>query len=111
MLVALWLIAHDSRERALDRMRRGLHGLLARVGRDAYHETVTVFWMRVLAHRLACTDATQPLDRRLEEVVAWCSASQPLARHYSDARLSDPAGRRRFMAPDLLPMPDDEVGV
>lgn len=111
MLVALWFLAHEPPAGALARMRAGLHAVLAKIGRDAYHETVTIFWMRVLAHRLMLTSSALPLSSRFEQILAWCAAERSLSRHYSEARLADPAGRREFLAPDLLPMPDEELTV
>lgn len=105
MLVALWFIAHHPEEAALERMRAGLHRLLARIGRDAYHETITVFWMRVLRSRLALTDPSARLDVRFAQVLDWCDTSRPLNRHYSAARLNDPAARRAFVDPDIAPLP------
>lgn len=107
MLVALWLTAHHSPEAALDRMRAGLHRLLARAGRDAYHETITVFWMRVLRSRLALTDPSERLEVRIAQVLDWCDAARPIAAHYSPERLSDPAGRTAVLEPDLAPLPQD----
>jgi hypothetical protein len=106
LTVAAWLLETSPYETALDRMRQGLHTLLAKTGKDAYHETITVFWMRALAHRLAsCTG--QPASVRVGEVVAWAETAQPLRAHYTAARLALPEARRQFVEPDLEPLPFD----
>ncbi|MCG2585082.1 hypothetical protein [Massilia sp. TS11] len=57
---------------------------------DKFHWTVTEALVRLLhAHGPAALEDARGL----------------LARHYSAARLADAAGRTRFLAPDLLPLP------
>lgn len=105
LTVAAWLLETSPYETALDRMRQGLHTLLAKTGKDAYHETITVFWMRALAHRLASC-AGRPASVRVGEVVTWAETAQPLRAHYTAARLALPEARRQFVEPDLEPLPD-----
>jgi hypothetical protein len=107
LTVAAWLLETSPYEVALARMRHGLHALLARSGKDAYHETVTVFWMRALAHRLAACGASTSAGARLGEIVAWAETTQPLRAHYSPARLALPEAKRQFLEPDLEPLPHD----
>jgi hypothetical protein len=106
LLTAAWLVSSVPFDEALDRMRRGLRGLLTRHGKtEGYHETVTVFWVRALAFRLAAYPADWPLERRLTEAVRWAETSRPLHQHYSAERLADPVGKMTFLDPDLVPVP------
>jgi hypothetical protein len=105
LIVAAWLLETSNYDSALTRMRKGLHGLLSKVGKDAYHETVTVFWMRALRHRLSTCDRMLPVDQRIREVVAWAQTGQPLRAHYSAELLASGAAKREFVAPDLAPLP------
>ena len=84
-------------------MRRGLLALLARHGKDGYHETVTTFWMRALRARLLQQPAEWSLEQRLGDVVAWAETTRPLETHYSRERLAEPAARLTFVEPDLRP--------
>jgi hypothetical protein len=105
LIVAAWLLETSPFDVALVRMRNGLHGLLAKVGRDAYHETVTVFWMLALKHRLAMCEATMPVHERIRDAVAWALTGEPLRSHYSAARLASPDAKQQFVEPDLRPLP------
>jgi hypothetical protein len=105
LIVAAWLAANAPVDEALSRMRTGLRANLARTGKDAYHETVTVFWMRVLAHRLSCCESTTPLGERLGAVVHWAEQTQPIQAHYSPERLAGAEARHSFVEPDRLPLP------
>jgi hypothetical protein len=70
---------------------------------DKFHETITVAWARVVAHLVASSEAQrfddflrehpELLDRRL------------LSRYYSEPRLMSATARKRFIEPDLLPLP------
>ena len=106
LIVAAWLLETSPYDTALLRMRKGLHGLLAKAGKDAYHETVTVFWMRALKHRLSTCDATMPTDERIRHAVSWAQTAQPLRSHYSAERLASSDARKQFVEPDLQPLPD-----
>jgi hypothetical protein len=105
LIVAAWLLETSPYDTALVRMRTGLHGLLAKVGKDAYHETVTVFWMRALRHRLSMCDRTMSVDQRIRDVVTWAQTGQPLRAHYSAERLASVEAKREFVEPDLEPLP------
>jgi len=105
LIVAASLLDAAPYDVALARMRKGLFGLLAKVGKDAYHETVTVFWMRALHYRLAQCDAALSLRDRIREVVMWAETAQPLRTHYSQERLTSVEARKEFVEPDLLPLP------
>ena len=103
LIVAAHMAATYPPDVALGHMRRGLLALLARHGKDGYHETVTAFWMRALRARLLLQPAGWSLDQRLGDVLAWAETTRPLEAHYSRERLADPAARQTFLEPDLLP--------
>jgi nitrate reductase beta subunit len=99
--VAIYYLSRDTEAGATSRIRQGLKRLLAHHGIDGYHETLTVFWMKVLAARLAKTDPRGTLDERIEEVIAWCLAEQPVAQYYSPETLASSEARQVWVPPDL----------
>jgi hypothetical protein len=108
LMVAAWLLETSAYEVALSRMRTGLHALLEKVGKDAYHETVTVFWMRALKHQLSKCDASMSVDDRIRDAVTWAQTGEPLRAHYSAERLATTNAKRAFIEPDLKPLPDPQ---
>ena len=105
LAVAAWLLIHHAPVRALARMRRGLQALLQRSGKtEGYHETVTVFWMRVLSARLEECPAEWTPEARLNDAVAWAEESCPLQEHYSPERLAAPEAKQQFVEPDRRPL-------
>ena len=107
LIVAAHTAATRPPDVALGHVRRGLLALLARHGKDGYHETVTAFWMHALRARLLLQPAEWSLEQRLGDVVAWAETTRPLETHYSCERLADPVARQTFLEPDLLPFDVD----
>lgn len=71
--------------------------------RDKYHETITRFWVTVMAsamelHPGLSFDELLRAHRELED------PSLPF-RHWSRARLTGAEARARWVVPDLLPLP------
>jgi hypothetical protein len=99
--VAIYYLSRDTEAGATSRIRQGLKRLLAHPGIEGYHETLTVFWMKVLAARLAKTDPRGTLDERIEEVIAWCLAEQPVAQYYSPETLASSEAKQVWVPPDL----------
>ncbi len=68
-----------------------------------YHQTMTSFWVRLVAHTLEVADPgdfDQQVARfpfLLDKRAAW--------RHYSDTVLMSDQARAQFVPPDVLPVP------
>ncbi len=67
-----------------------------------YHETVTVFWIRLLGHLRETHPDVSDVDQMLERYPAAGDPSLP-RRHWSD--LDSPQARSTWVEPDLLPIP------
>lgn len=68
-----------------------------------YHETLTVFWVRLVAHTLR-TGPGGDFQTHLERFPILLDTRAPW-KHYSGARLSSDEARAHFVEPDLLPLP------
>lgn len=88
---------------ALEAMRRDLRRFLAAHGAPkAYNETITVFYMRLLAKFFAETHALSRLDRFNLAVSRFGTMAHVLS-FYSRERLFSAAAREAFVEPDLEP--------
>jgi hypothetical protein len=102
-----WLrLAEHPYEDALISVRRGIQSYNEAVlhKENAYHETITVAFMRLVAHAkhagvdsLSALESTHPalFDRQLSAVLV----------HYTRDRLMSNEARARFVEPDLVPLP------
>ena len=111
LAVALLYLERYGLEGALSRMRSGLLTFLERAFGDAaaarvkYRETTTGFWIRLLARELAATDPQLPLFERVNPLLARYRDASTIHRFYSDERLDSEEARRRYLEPDLQPLP------
>lgn len=107
MTVAIWYLAHMPLDPATAAMRAAIQRFAAHHGHhQLYHETITLFWMRLLDHYLHSAAPGTPLADLTERAIAELGSAQPLFRHYSRALLLSDQARREWVEPDLIPLPD-----
>lgn len=110
--VGLWHVRRFGEKGALARLRDGIRVYNEAVGTantdsSGYHETVTVFYVRVIAdfverEQEAAAIADEALEARL--IAARGARELPL-EYYSRDRLFSIEARRGWVTPDLKPLP------
>ena len=95
---------------ALPRMRANIRRFNESVGgtnsdTSGYHETLTVFWLEVLADFLHETPAANRLDEVRRAVTEFGSESKLHTRFYSFDVVNCVAARRGWVPPDLAKIP------
>ena len=91
------------------RLKRGLRRLLRQLGAppSVYHETLTRAWLMAVAHFM---HRTGHLDNS-QEFLSACQClldKKIMYTHYRREVLGSDAARRRFVEPDLRPIPRHE---
>ena len=71
---------------------------------DRYHETLTQFWLRLVAHAMGERPELDDPDVFVKAFPALLDKSLP-ERHWSRELLWSDAARRAFVEPDLLALP------
>jgi hypothetical protein len=105
MTVALWYLAHLPATAAADAMRATIQRFAAcQEQHQLYHETITLFWMRLLGHYLSMASPQEPLADTTYRAIVELGSMQPVFRHYSRERVFSEQARREWVAPDLLPL-------
>jgi hypothetical protein len=104
----VYLAESSSVQEAANKMRKTLRRLAAAAGKpQKYHETITLFWVHLLAGLQAVSCA-----ERLEEVVdanpQLLEKNFPLA-YYSTERLFSDEAQVSWMEPDLKPLSIDAI--
>lgn len=69
-----------------------------------YHETMTRFWVRVVAHMVAARPDIDDFARFLDAFPQLLDKELSL-RHWERATLMSPQARAMWVEPDVLPMP------
>src|SRR5581483_10827870 len=111
MTVALWYLSHLPPDAAAARMRVSIQRFATHHGKhQLYHETITLFWMRLLGHYLSMASPHASLADTTYRALAELGSMQPVFRHYSRECVFSEQARREWVAHDLLPLPVD-IGV
>jgi hypothetical protein len=110
--VGLWHVRTFGPEGAAARLRERIRRYNQAVGTantdtSGYHETLTVFYVRVIAAFLAAdqvgSEPATAIERRLIDTLG--DRELPL-RYYTRERLFSVEARRAWMPPDLAPLPE-----
>jgi hypothetical protein len=100
----VYLAECGSVEQAMAKMSTTLRQFAAAAGKEEkYHETITIFWMRLLA---GLRDSAE--HSSLEQVVAekpWLLEKNVLLEYYSRETLFSDRARSSWVDPDLKPIP------
>ncbi len=104
LTVALFYLSNHEFETAYAKMRGGIFNLLKSFGVDLskempYHETLTVFWMKIVENFLKSKNGT-PILEICNELIAKFDKDYPL-RFYSRELLFSDIARANFVEADL----------
>ena len=109
LAVGLWyLMRHDEVE-ATRLIRQGIWHYNKACGvkttaTSGYHETVTLFYVRVIASFLAAASLDCTLAALANSLVRACGDKNLPLRYYSRERLMSPEARAAWLEPDLRPL-------
>jgi hypothetical protein len=107
--VGLWHVDRFGADDALLRLRDGIRRLndshgTANTDSGGYHETITRFFVLVMAQFLDAADRNRPLDDLTAEFITRYPTSDLPLRYYSRERLRSALARRAWIEPDLMPL-------
>lgn len=101
LTVALWYLAQFTEDEAAERMRGGLRRFAAHHGSNLYHETVTLFWLRVVAAFLRREGRGRALDELANLLAASRADKQLIYDYYSQPLIESDEAKSSPVAPDL----------
>lgn len=103
LTVALWYLARLPEPEAAERMRGGLRKFAAHHGSNLYHETITLFWLRVVAAFLG-REGRGRAPHELANLLAASHADKRLVFDYYSPRLIETnEAKTSWVGPDLKP--------
>lgn len=107
LTVAAWYLSQFPCEQALARMRSSLLRFTAHLGMQAYHETITSFWLRLLACFLGKANSTEPLLARINSILELFADKNLLFHYYSRELVMSAQAKAEWVEPDLKPISDN----
>ena len=108
LTVATWYLAKHPVATATPLIRNGILKLNAALGivSDAdhgYHETITQFYIGLIAHHLRTAGPHAPLVAAVNSLLATCGHVSLPQEYYSKEHLRSRAARAAWVEPDLKP--------
>lgn len=101
--VAVWYLHHSSADEAFENMRSGLLRFLEHhgVGRDKYHETMTVFWIKLVESAMGQLSQHTSLVDKTNMIIKRLSDPRAIFAYYSEGCLRSSAAARAWVEPDV----------
>jgi len=110
LTVALWYLTRLPYLDAVASMRTRIQHFAAAHHHDhLYHETITLFWMKLARQYLDSVESDQTLPKIVYGALQQIGDAQLMVKHYSHASLFSPEARRDWIEPDVLPLPFENV--
>ena len=110
LTVACWYLCTLSREESMEQMRRGLQAFIAHHGKQGYHETITRFWMEILADDLGRCARYATVPERINAALQRHNNKDVLYSYYSRDRVMSDEARSGWVEPDLRPISSAAIG-
>ena len=106
LTVALWYVRHLTPEEAVTRMTSGIRRLAEAYGKSGYHETITLFWLRIVSDFEAKADAGASLAAIANQLIDYCNDKNLILDYYSAELLESPRAKVEWVEPDLKKLGD-----
>jgi len=100
--VGVWYLSQGPFAGALEQMRASLFRFLDhhQVDRMKYHETLTIFWLKLARHRIDEQDPGCSLLEITNSVIQSIGNSKTVFDYYSEERLLSDEARHGWVEPD-----------
>ena len=103
LTVAVWYLSNSSLPEAFEKVRDGLFKFLDHhgVGREKYHETLTIFWLKLVHGVMAEVSSPTDLVETTNTVVDRLADTRVVFEYYSEELLWSDEAKRNWIEPDL----------
>jgi hypothetical protein len=105
LAVALWYVAHLPYEDAGNKMRAGIQRLAAAYGKTGYHETITIFWLRMVREFFKGAKRGESITTLANLLVQKFDDKNLIRDYYSAELLASSKAKEEWVEPDLKPLP------
>ena len=105
LTVALWYVRHLPFAAATEKITTGIRRLAETYGKTGYHETITLFWLRIVT-AFAAEHENLALPALANALIDKCTDKDLIGRYYSADVLDSPKAKVEWVEPDLQPLPE-----
>jgi hypothetical protein len=111
LTVALWYVWHLSPDEASVKMTAGIRRLAETYGKMGYHETITLFWLRIVANFVAGHRANGTLSETANALIDRGNDKDLIGEFYSAELLATDKAKAEWVEPDLKHLPESAAAV
>lgn len=109
LIVALWYLTNYSELEAINNIRDRIKKYNVAIGtkntkNSGYHETITLFWVKMIHKYLAITSANNSFAENANNLVNFYENSALPFEYYSREFLMSESARKNWVEPDLKPL-------
>lgn len=109
LIVALWYLLNYPESEATNRIRYGIQRYNRLAGikntpENGYHETLTLFWVKLVSRHLAEMGTNHSLEYLANHLIQTCGNSSFILQYYSRDLLMSYQARITWVEPDLQPL-------
>jgi len=87
-------------------MTEGIRRLAETYGKMGYHETITLFWLRIVANFAAGHRANASLSETANALIDRCNDKDLIGQFYSAELLATDKAKAEWVEPDLKALPE-----
>lgn len=111
LTVALWYVWNLSPDEASAKMTKGIRRLAETYGKMGYHETITLFWLRIVANFVAEHRGNKSLNETAKALIDRCNDKDLISQFYSAELLATDKAKAEWVEPDLKALPESSPTV
>jgi len=104
LTVALWYVRNLPFAEATNKVTSGIRRLAETYGKTGYHETITLFWLRIVSCFVE-RHGKESLPVLANALIEHCADKDLISRHYSPDLLASPKAKAKWVEPDLQALP------
>ena len=105
LTVALWYVWLFSEGEATEKITTGIRRLAEAYGKTGYHETITLFWLRMVSSFAAPRRSKLSLLATANALIRRLNDKDLIRQFYSAELLNSPEAKAGWLEPDLQPLP------
>ena len=103
LTVALWYVWFLPYDEAVARMTTGIRRLAEAYGKTGYHETITLFWVRIVSEFAA--ERAGSLTATANRLIENYNDKDHIVKYYSPELLASEKAKAEWVEPDLKGLP------
>jgi hypothetical protein len=103
LAVALFYLTQMPVQKAVHQFRTAILRFIKHYNETGYNETITMFWLNLIARFLMKSEQARPLTDMLDELLETYGDSRVIYTYYSKDLLMSDEAKAAWIAPDLKP--------